>query len=326
MTRWILAGWLAAALVAAGGSEPAAPPAQLTYSGDDVAAGPGTLTIRCAAGDMGLWELDLVRPKKGRDLRIKRFDDLTDRGDFNYAPGTDNQQSLFVVHHPARVVRGSLTELHKGADYYGFSLREAYSNCMVVTAYRIGAADGDGTRIVARRTLVNTSGKPMAPLPTSMMSARMTLAVGPYDGRRAGARCELTPYDEKGRRHHRQPRGKDALWTVTDNVCRDKSPTFDPAQPLWAEGEVKRSAAARGLGLVPGRTFRLASDVVAYYPASTIGGIVLQQSADYLDGLLVAMTPREWFGRQRKDHNEVGLPADGAVTKTFALEVNIKAK
>jgi len=322
MTGKMAACVLGIVLAAAAGAD--APKATLVYSGDDIAAGLGTMTIRCAQGERGLWELDLVRSGKGQDILIKRFDDLTDRGEFNYAPPVGNPHSLLVVHKPSIVTSGSLTELHKGEDYYEFVLREFSGT--VITTYRISAADAAGTRIVARRTLVNVAEKQLVPMPYDLMTAKMTLAVGKYDGRRRGAACTLSNYDDKGCRHHKQKDGADAIWAMRSNLGQRKNPAFDATGLLWSEATVMKSAAARSLGLAPGRTFRLESDIAAFYPATSVGNEQLTNRTESMDGLCVTIMPREWFGASRDDHNKVGLPIGEAATKTFTLSINIAAK
>jgi len=323
MTRGILAcAVVMVVAVMARGAD--APGAALTYSGDDIASGPGTMTIRCAQGERGLWELDLVREARGREVLIKRFDDLTDRGDFNYAPPVGNQHSLFVVHKASAIVAGSLVELHKGEDYYELLFTEFSGT--IVTTYRINAAGAAGTRIVARRTLVNVGGARLAPMPYDLMTAKMTLEVGKYDGRRQGAACTLTDYDDKGRRRHKQPDGTDALWLIRSNLGQRRNPAFDAKGMLWSEATVMKGSAATSLGLAPGRTFRLESDIAAFYPATSVGNEELTNRTESMDGLCVTIMPREWFGASRDDHNKVGLPVEGAATKTFTLTINIAAK
>jgi len=323
MTRVVLTSVLAILLTAAAQAADT-PGATLAYSGDDIAAGLGTMTIRCAQGERGLWELDLVREGRGQDILIKRFDDLTDRGEFNYAPPVGNQHSLLVIHNPSAIVAGSLTELHKGEDYYELLFTE--SSGTIVTTYRINAADAAGTRIVARRTLVNIVEKPLVPMPYDLMTAKMTLAVGKYDGRRRGAACTLSDYDDKGRRYHKQKDGTDAIWAVRSNLGQRRNPAFDAKGILWSEASVMKGAAAKSLGLAPGRTFRLESDIAAFYPATSVGNEELTNRTESMDGLSVTIMPREWFGSARDDHNKVGLPVEGAATKTFTLTINIAAK
>jgi hypothetical protein len=301
--------------------------AVLSYSGDDIAAGTGILTIRCAQGERGLWELDVARLKQGRDVRITRFDDLTDKGDFNYAPGAGNEYSLLAAHERWQAAADSLCELHKAADYYEFSLKEIYSNYTMVAVYRINAATAEGTRLAVKRTFVNIMGRPLlsGSVPGGVMNATLALAVGAFDARRDGGKCTLSPYDDQGRRHHQLPSGEAAIWEVTGNLERSYK-KFDPKGCLWGEARVKDSAAAKKLGLTPGRTFRLGSDIVGYYPADNIGRVALDSRATYMDSLQLALTPHEWLGRSREDHNDVGLPADSVATKTFTLDINIAAK
>lgn len=321
----LLSLWCLMALAAL--AAPESPPAPvLSYSGDDIAAGPGTMTIRCAQADRPLWELDLVRTKDGKDVRLMRFDDLLDRADFNYGMEAGSQYVLFMAHNRSGLDAESFTELHKGDDYYEYVLREIYASCTVVTRYRIGAADKTGTRIVATRTMVNTTGGPLAPLPSGIMNAAMSLGVKGYDGRRKDGNCTLTDCDDKGVRHHQQSDGKDAIWEVTDNCWPQGNPKYDRQSVMWCEARVKRSTATKALGLAVGRRFRLDSDVVGYYPASSIGRIALDNRVNYTEGLHVELMPREWFGKERQDHNNVGLPADASATKTFTLSINIAGK
>lgn len=321
LTAIVLAALLAAVLAA-----PAPKEATLSYSGDDLAAGPGTMTIRCAQGDRPLWELDLVRTKDGKDVRIMRFDDLTDSGDFSYAPPADGHYDMFTVHLVQRMEDSPFLELHKGDDAYEYSLTEIYGSCSIVTRYRIAAATGEGTEITAVRALVNTSGERLVPVPHDVMSARLSLGVGPFDGRRDSGRCSLASPDKQGRRFHRQRDGKEALWLVTDNCSPRGNRTFNRETEMWCQATILKSAAAKSLGLVPGRTFRLDSDIIGYYPAENVGRISLDNRASYMDGLHMEMTPREWFGRQREDHNNVGLAVDDATVQAFVLSINIATK
>lgn len=323
MTRLFLTIVLATCAAAAPG-DPGRSASTLVYSGDDLAAGPGTMTIRCNRGRRGLWELDLVRDKNGRSIAIRRFDDLTDKGDFSYAPPEGNRYDLFVAH--GSIVRDSFRELHKGEDFYEYTVRESGWQREIVTRYRIIASDADGMRIVVARTLVNTAARRHRPLPGNMMNARLSLAVGPYDGRRKSGNCKLLKPDSKGWRRHQTGDGKKALYAVRENCMPSGNKAFDRTKPLWCEVRVETSAASKALGLVAGRTFRLDTDIIGYYPASNIGGIDLTNGAAYTDALNCNITPREWFGKKRTDHNDIGLDVGEAVTKTFTLKVNIAAK
>jgi hypothetical protein len=304
--------------------DPGRPASTLVYSGDDIAAGPGTMTIRCNRGRRGLWELDLVRDKSGRSIMIRRFDDLTDKGDFSYAPPEGNRYDLFVAHRTMH--RDSFRELHKGDDFYEYKVHEGGWQREIVTRYRIVASDAKGMRIVATRTLVNTAARRHRPLPTNMMDARLSLAVGPYDGRRKGGNCKLMKPDSQGWRRHQTSDGKVALYAVRENCMPSDNKAFDRAKPMWCEVRVEKSAASKALGLVAGRTFRLDTDLIGYYPASNVGRIDLTRSATNTDALNCSITPREWHGEQRTDHTKVGLDVGEAVTKTFTLKVNIAAK
>lgn len=320
-------GPLAPTAVAAVAGPPDEPLSTLSYSGDDLAAGPGKMTIRCARGDRGLWEMDLVRTKDGRDVQIHRFDDLTDSGDFNYATHERNPQGLLSVHLLRQVDRSGFIELHKGQDACEFALREASDKFVVLTRYRIVASDSEGMQMIARRTFINTSGGPLKPLPTDQMTVSAALGVGSFDGRKKGARCRLDEkVDAQGRRYHRTPDDKEALWVVRENCYPGGNPKFDRTKPMWFEATVLAGQAAKSLGLKPGRQFRLDTDLVGYYPAGNVGRVWLNDLVDYTDGLYVAMAPREWYGTRREDNNNVGLAAGETATKTFTLKVNIPAK
>ena len=89
--------------------------ATLSYSGDDISQGNGTLTITCS----GLWELDIKRLSTNRLVQMVRFDDLTDDGSYNYADSYDWGYGLLMAHKkPGSGVEVTFTELHKGSDYY----------------------------------------------------------------------------------------------------------------------------------------------------------------------------------------------------------------
>lgn len=325
MMRLALMGYLLAVWAAATAA-PESHEAALRYSGDDIAGGPGTLTIRCVQSDRGLWELDLVRAEKKEDVTVTRFDDLTDKGDFNYAPGPGNSYSLFMTHQATHIKGRPFTELHKGEDYYEYSLTEVYGAVVVITTYRVSAASADGTTIVARRTLANTSGRKLVPVPSGIMQVWVSLGVGPYDGRRKGAGCTLSKRDKSGRRQHKLKNGQGAIWTVTGNCSPRDNRAFDRKKPMWCEATVGNSKAARDLGLARGRSFRLDTDLIGYYPASSVGRVWLDNRATYMDGLRMEITPREWFGTGRDDHNKRGIAQDAIATKMFTFRINIKAK
>ena len=153
----------------------------------------------------------------------------------------------------------------------------------------------------------------------------MGLNLEPADGRPGQGRSILAPYDAAGRRQHLLANGQDALYETTNN-CDTKNPTYNPQGLIWAAAKVKDSAVARQLGLVPGRTFRLTSDLVGFYTNNNVGDVQLDDRSAVAGRLEFVFSPVMWIGRSRDDQDRTVIPSGGLLSQTFTLEINIAAK
>jgi hypothetical protein len=315
--------------------EAIATPIMLAYTGADLTGvQPGTtagqtMTITCRdiLGGRDLWALDVFRwiataQSSSPQVRFTRFDDLTDTGSFNYAVSTGN--GLFQAHSPA--ANGldiySYAELHKGADYFEFSLTEHAANYDIVTVYRINPSTPSGTTFTATRTLTNLLGTTL--VPGGVMNSHLILNDADYNPRLASGQLSGYVYGNNTQHHQALPGPTDALWLLTDNMDRGDNPAFSAAGTLWAQAEVLDNGLTSALGLVAGRTFTYQTGLVGYYPSNAIGNITFDNRADYLDGIHFDVAPLEWLGSKRADH-AAGIPAGGSVTVTCTLGVNIQS-
>jgi invasin-like protein len=314
---------------------------ELVYSGDDISAGDGTMTIRSQHNvtATGAWELEVTRA--GDVIRTLLFDDLTDSGDFNYAGDIwGGANGLFVAD-----AGGPFVEVTKTADEYVFTRTTADAEWERKTVYTLKPSNTFGMFLYATRTVENV-GVADQLLEYGMMSAYLGLGVGPCnagipygldglpgvggfdddddtvvdnpeeigygdDYGATGAECYLTtPYDGSELRYHKDSGDADAIWQFEDNVDRGDHDAggghgtdgiYDATDVMWAEFTVMDNATTLGLGMTAGRTWSLSSDIVAYYPGTAIGNIYLNTNGTVYDALVVAITPREWNGNVRAD-------------------------
>jgi len=244
--------------------------AELSYAGADLSAGNGTMTITCSSTTRGenVWQLTLGRTDgKGQaDGKITAFDDLTDTGGFTYC--TD--RGLFhcnSIRNDGAGIALLFEEVTKTAEMYQWRITcvkgwedpdtlDVYPDALTSThLYTINAATEEGTVFTCERTLTNTSG---VELPGSVANDRMPtemyLAHGDYDG------DYLTAYSVVEGVYtctQKLSDDSDAIWKVTDNIINTDT------DPFWGQGEVLASDAAAALGLTPGRTIKLSSDITS---------------------------------------------------------------
>jgi hypothetical protein len=300
----------------------------LSYSGNDISAAAGTMTITCTDTVQGaLWAVDLKRLTTNYMLQITRFRDLKDGGTFNYADGGDWTYGLWTAHLKTGTNGSGATltyqvtgfeELHKAADYYSFRMTTAMQDAnhvekwRQVVTYMIYPATATGTHWTAEVVTTNTSGADQA---SSWLAraVQMTLSlnVSPYG---LNELATLSAYDADGVSLHKQAGGTDALWKITDNLA-GTNPKRQSGEIAWGQGEVLPSAAATALGLTVGRTFKLTTDLANNSTVSDQFGVALRATGTY-QYLRYFTNPYTWGLPST-------LPAGASYTRHSTLDVNI---
>ncbi|NLX60445.1 MAG: hypothetical protein GXY74_15315 [Phycisphaerae bacterium] len=291
--------------------------ATLSYTGADLAQGTGTMTIRCSAAGVGdLWELDLKRVSVGYIVYMPRLDDLTDTGNFNYASSVNDYASgLFMVHRSyySGVMDVTFQELHKGSDCYQYAmtcrkLSSGVEQWRTVTTYTINPATATGTQWTAEVVFTNTSGVAINGwAANSAVQSLLSLGVGNYG---SGSGATLSAYTD-GLSLHMQSGGvNEAIWAISDNI----DPTNDERQanqPAWGVGEVLDNGVTAALGLTPGRSLLMTTDLDNNSTLTALFDVALESSRLYYK-----VIPNS-FGQPHP------IPADWTTTKHMALDINI---
>ena len=284
----------------------------LVYSGADLSAGNGTMTVTAMEGANTLWELDITRSSSGQVIHLSRF---TDGGTFNYAAPAGSGWGMWRVGGNT----GTFSEVSKTGSSYQFRLTGATGTYFgFQTDFTINTADVGGTTWTAVRTITNNDADPQKPY--TVMNFNLDLAVAGYTPNLQNA--ELDGTSGWADRHHQNAGDQTPyLYTVRENVDLGAT-NLNAAGVLEGEAVVNSNAITLGLGMTPGLTFHATSDIVAYYPASSVGNAdVTDGGASYQQRLFIEGTPREWMGTKRSDH--VNLAPGESRTKNFALSINV---
>ncbi|HOI54868.1 MAG TPA: PKD domain-containing protein, partial [Phycisphaerae bacterium] len=289
----------------------------LSYSGADLSQGTGTMTIRCTDAVSGdLWDVDVRRVSAGYIVYMPRFDDLTDSGYFNYAPGLgDSTSGLFTAHtkYYSGVFDVSFEELYKGTDYYQYAvtcrrMATGVEQWRTVTTYTINPATTTGTQWTAQVVFTNTSGGSLSgSYANNSVVSFLSLGIGGYGS--TGGSC-LSAYSD-GVSFHRLPGGVyDAVWIITDNI----DPTNDlreSNQPAWGVGEVLANSITSALGLAAERSFLMTTDLANNSTNTYNFDVALEATR-----LLFKVNPNN-FGQP------ASIPADWTMTRNMTLDINI---
>ena len=288
--------------------------AALVYSGDDLSAGAGTMTISAMDGATTLWELDVARSAGGQVIHFSRF---TDGATFNYAGPAGNGNGMWRVGGNT----GTFAEVGKTGSSYQFTLSGLTSTYFhYTTTFTVNMADAGGTTWTASRYLVQDVDETTARKPYQVMGFDLNLNAAGYTPDLVGA--ELSGTSGWADRHHQNATDQTAyLYTVHENVDRGATGLVT-SDVLKGEAVVKDNSITSGLDMTAGRTFYAYSDIVAYYPADSIGDAdVTDGGATYQARLHVTGNPREWMGSGRSDH--VALAYGESRTQTYGLDINI---
>jgi len=286
--------------------------AALVYSGADLSAGNGTMTVAAMDGANTLWELDITRSSSGQVIHFSRF---TDGGTFNYAAPAGNGGGMWRVGGNT----GTFSQVAKTGSSYQFRLTGTTSTYFgFQTDFTINMADVTGTTWSAVRSITNNDVDPRKPY--TVMNFNLDLAVAGYTPNLQNA--ELDGTSGWADRHHQNAGDQTPyLYTVRENVDRGAT-NLNATGVLEGQAVVNDNAITQGLGMTLGLTFHATSDIVAYYPANSVGNAdVTDGGASYQQRLLIEGTPREWMGTQRSDH--VNLAPGESRTQSFGLSINI---
>jgi len=283
----------------------------LSYSGD-IDAVPEGLTITCANGGSDVWSVNIRSKADQYGAVIQTFDDLTDTGDFSYADRNgwtgmlQSNQSYSATYNEL-----TFTELHKGADYYQYEVLMTRTSggytFTISNVYTLNPATASGTQWTIAQTMVNNTDDD---IPQSKTKQRMLMCLylnaNPYG---SGEGATLTAWDEDGASIHKTTGGEDALYKVTGNWDVD-SPTWSTTDPMWCQAEVLDSDVASGLGLVPGRSFKMTTEFVTgasdYYHNAQLGSDAVS------------------FWNQLVEYGQGDpFPAHSTLLKTTTLDINI---
>lgn len=288
--------------------------AGLTYSGADISAGTGTMTVTAMSGPTVLWELDITRTSGAGGAPIIQLSRFTDGGSFNYAGPVGLGKGLWTVEGN----KGTFSELGKTGSAYSFQLYQAGSTFDVTTAFTINAPTGAGTQWTAVNTVTNISGA--ATKPYNLFDWGLHLNVLEYNPTDT-ADADLTGTSGGADRYHENAvSGEDYLYLVNENVDRGATGLVT-SDDLWGRATVLDNDLTRGLGMTPGLYFEGRSDTGAYYPADSIGDADAFGGATYQKRLGILATPREFQGRARSDH--VALDPGASYVGNASLEINI---
>lgn len=288
--------------------------AGLTYSGADISAAPGTMTISAVDGATVLWELDLTRTTGAGGAPILQLSRFTNGGAFNYAGPTGIGKGLWTVEGNA----GAFTEVGKTGGSYSFQMSTAGAIFSTTTLFTIGEPTSLGTHWTAVHTVTNTSAAAAKPFGLFDWDVNLNvMAYNPTDT--VGA--DLTGTSGGADRYHENTGTAERyLYVVNENVDRNATGIVT-ADDLWGRATVLDNALTAGLGMTPGLWFEGRSDTGAYYPADSIGDADIYGGADYLKRLGINATPREFMGRARADH--VNLNPGESYVGHASLDINI---
>jgi len=296
-----------AALLALAG---AAGAATLTYGGADISGADGTMTVTCGS----LWQLSVARNTGNGQYgaKISAFDDLTDTAAFNYAASNWGLFNGNSIRNDGKSITLAFAEVTKTADKYQWRITSVkpytapdttcYASALTTTyLYTLNAATASGTQFTVARTMTNTSG---IALPGSVANDQMPTQMQLYDNAYDGD--SLTAYAQVAgiwTRTHKLSDDSDGIWKETDNIInRD-------ANPCWGQGEVMNSDAVATLGLAPGRTFLLSSDITS--PSGTL--VVI----NIVSGILYRVGYQNGFGQPST------LPVDWSYSDTVTMDINL---
>ena len=286
--------------------------ADLVYSGADLSAGLGSMTIKNTVGPGGtgatLWEADIDRLAYNMDVMFTAFR----VNGVNHAAPTGWGYGLWNVGDGANDINdGTFTELSKSAGAYSFSLTRTEGVWDHETVFTLNAADLVNTHWTAPHTITNNDPDPQ--LPYGLVNWRLNVAAGTYgdsgyllDGTSGGADRNMV-----------LAANPDGPWRVNENVDRGAG-GLDPTDTMWGKATVLDNAAAAAMGLVPGLEFSTGGSVVAYYPSSAIGNADVTGT---YDRVFIEATPREFIGSVRADHQP--LAQGESFVDNVYLDINI---
>ncbi len=292
--------------------------AALEYSGADIAAGNGVMTIlaRNLTNGSVLWEVDLTR--SGTNVKVSRF---TDGGTFNYAaPAGTGKGMIGLGGASSAGFNGTFTELAKTSSAYSFQMVDTGTTFEHTTVVNIEMPDSEGTVWPMSRTVTNIT--EAAAKPYGGMGFQLGVNVDEYTPGLVNAELSGTS-GMTARKHQVALAETELLYTAYENVDRGATGllTNEIAQGMVV---VNDNEFTQGLGMTAGRTLGLVSDLYPYYPSDAVGDANLYGStASYLQRLYIQLDPREFMGTARSEH--VNLDPGASYTANYAFTADIAA-